>query len=142
MVEKIGIGGLYLQHMMPIFEHLRKRGLRPIIWADIAVYYWIVLLAFDQTQPFVAGLAVSSVTALGMTVPSSPGYIGVFEGLARATMEGLFGMGKETALGYALVAHAIVYVALTLLGLAGMAQQNLTYSEIQKRISTEDSTPS
>ena len=112
-----------------------------IIWADIAVYYWLVLLAFDSAQPFVAGLAVSSVTALGMTVPSSPGYIGVFEFLTRETM-GLFGMEPEMALSYALVAHAIVYVVFTLLGVASMLQQNLTYSEIQKRISAEASTPS
>lgn len=112
-----------------------------IIWADIAVYYWLVLLAFDQTQPFVAGLAVSSVTALGMTIPSSPGYLGVFEVLTRETM-GLFGMEPATALTYALVAHAIVYVVFTLLGLVGMVQQNLSYSEIQKRISTEAPTPS
>jgi len=112
-----------------------------VIWADIAVYYWVVLLAFDRSQPFVAGLAVSSVTALGMTVPSSPGYLGVFEALTRETM-GLFGMGPEIALSYALVAHAIVYVVFTLLGLAGMIQQNLTYSEIQKRISAEAPPPS
>ncbi|MBN1137729.1 MAG: flippase-like domain-containing protein [Anaerolineae bacterium] len=113
-----------------------------IIWADIAAYYWLVLLAFDKAQPFVAGLAVSSVTALGMTVPSSPGAIGVFEILARETMVGLFGMGKEAALSYGLVAHAIVYVLFTLLGLASMVQQNLTYSEIQKKISAEAPTPS
>ena len=112
-----------------------------IIWTDIAVYYWLVLLAFDQTQPFVAGLAVSSVTALGMTIPSSPGYLGVFEVLTRETM-GLFGMEPATGLSYALVAHAIVYVVFTLLGLVGMVQQNLSYSEIQKRISTEAPTPS
>ena len=112
-----------------------------LIWADIAAYYWLVLLAFDPGQPFVAGLGVSSVTALGMTIPSSPGYIGVFEFLTRETM-GLFGMEAEIALSYALVAHAIVYVVFTLLGLASMVQQNLTYSEIQKRISTEASTPS
>lgn len=112
-----------------------------LIWADIAVYYWVVLLAFDQAQPFVAGLAVSSVTALGMTVPSSPGYLGVFEALTRETM-GLFGMGPEIALSYGLIAHAIVYVVFTLLGLASMVQQNLTYSEIQKRISAEAPPPS
>jgi len=112
-----------------------------IIWADIAAYYWLVLLAFDPGQPFVAGLAVSSVTALGMTIPSSPGYIGVFEFFTRETMS-LFGMEPETALSYALVAHAVVYVVFTLLGLVSMIQQNLTYSEIQKRISAEDSTPS
>jgi uncharacterized protein (TIRG00374 family) len=106
------------------------------IWGMVALLYWIMLLAFDPTQPFVAGLAVSSVTALGMTVPSSPGYIGVFEALTRETMV-LFGMGPESALSYGLVAHVIVYISLTLLGLASMALQNLSYTQLQERISTE-----
>ena len=36
-VAAIGVGGLYLQHMLPLFNHLGTRGLRPIIWADMAV---------------------------------------------------------------------------------------------------------
>jgi uncharacterized protein (TIRG00374 family) len=109
------------------------------IWTTISAYYWVVLLAFDQTQPFVAGLGVSSVTALGMTIPSSPGFIGVFEFLTRETMV-LFGMTPETALSYALVAHAIVYVVYSLLGLLSMIQQNLSYADIQRRISAEAQT--
>jgi uncharacterized protein (TIRG00374 family) len=111
------------------------------IWAVISAFYWMVLLAFDPTQPSVAGLAVASVTALGMTVPASPGYIGVFEALTRETMV-LFGMAPEVALSFALVAHAIVYIVYSLLGLLGMVQQNLTYSQIQQRISAEAQTSS
>lgn len=110
-----------------------------LIWAVISTFYWLVLLAFDRSQPFVAGLAVTSVTALGMTIPASPGYIGVFEFLTRETMV-LLGMKPEPALSYALVAHAIVYTVYTLLGLIGMAQQHLTYAQLQKRISTEAQT--
>jgi uncharacterized membrane protein YbhN (UPF0104 family) len=110
-----------------------------LLWTAISAYYWLVLLAFDRGQTFVAGLAVTSVTALGMTVPSSPGYIGVFEALARETMV-LYGMTPGTALSYALVAHAIVYVTYSLLGLASMVQQNLSYAEIQKRIAEEAET--
>jgi len=105
------------------------------IWTVISTFYWVVLLAFDAAQPPVAGLAVSSVTALGMTVPSSPGFIGVFEWLTRETL-GLFGMAPEPALSYAFAAHLIVYVLYTLLGVIGMQQQNLTISEVQRRIST------
>ena len=111
-----------------------------VIWAVIGAYYWIVLLAFEPGQTYIAGVAVSSITALGMTIPSSPGYIGVFEFLTRETMV-LFGMAADVALGYALVAHAFVYVVLSLLGLASMVQQNITYAEIQERISTEAETP-
>jgi len=112
-----------------------------LIWAVISAYYWVVLLAFEPGQPYVAGLAVASITALGMTIPSSPGFIGVFEFLTRETMV-LFGMVPDVALGYALVAHAVVYVVYSLLGLASMFQQNLSYAEIQRRISTEAPTSS
>jgi len=107
-----------------------------LIWGVIAVYYWLVLVAFAPGQPFAAGLAVTSVTALGMTVPSSPGYIGVFELLTRETLV-LFGMAAEPALSYALLAHAVVYFVYILLGLAGMVRQNLSYAEIQQRIAAE-----
>lgn len=105
------------------------------IWIVISAYYWIVLLAFDPAQPPVAGLAVCSVTALGMTVPSSPGFIGVFEALARETL-GLFGMAPEPALSYAFAAHLIIYVIYSVLGVIGMQQQNLTVSDVQRRIAT------
>jgi uncharacterized protein (TIRG00374 family) len=111
------------------------------IWGVISVFYWIVLLAFDPGQPFVAGLAVASITALGMTIPSSPGYIGVFEFLTRETMV-LFGMAPGPALSYALVGHAITYISLTVVGLASLLQQNLSYKELQERISAEAETPS
>jgi hypothetical protein len=107
-----------------------------IIWAVISAYYWLTLLAFDPQQRYVAGLGVSSVTALAMAVPASPGFIGVFEFFARETMV-RFGMAPEPALSYALVSHAITYVLLTVLGLLSMVQQNLSYAEIQERIAAE-----
>ena len=54
----------------------------------------------------------------------------------------LFGMAPGQALSYALVAHAIVFIFYDFLGLVGMVQQNLTYSEIQERISAEAQTSS
>lgn len=129
-----GLRGItYLNQGMPLILG------SAVIWAVISGFYWFVLLAFDRSQPFVAGLAVASVTALGMTIPASPGYIGIFEFLTRETM-GLLGMEPEPALSYALVAHAVVYLVYTLLGLISMAQQHLTYTQLQKRISREAQT--
>ena len=39
IVKKIGLGGLYLKHILPILEHIHNRGLRPIIWADMIASY-------------------------------------------------------------------------------------------------------
>jgi hypothetical protein len=130
-----GLGGITTLRLGP-----RLVAWSILIWAVISAFYWLVLLAFDLQQPFAAGLAVASVTALGMTVPSSPGFIGVFEALTRETMV-IFGLAPEPALSYALVAHAIVYVLYTLFGLVSMTLQNLTYAELQRRISQEAQTP-
>lgn len=35
ILEGEGVGGLYLHHMLSVFEHVRRRGLRPIVWCDI-----------------------------------------------------------------------------------------------------------
>lgn len=107
-----------------------------LIWVDITVFYWLILRAFEPSAPFVAGLAVNSVSALGMTVPSSPGNLGVFH-LTASAAANLFVGDYDVSLGYAIVAHAIVYIVYTVIGLISMAQQNLTYSELQRRISAQ-----
>ena len=55
-IEDVGIGELYLQHMLPILEHIHRRGLRPIIWADMLLSHpetiervpkYVVLMDWD-----------------------------------------------------------------------------------------------
>jgi hypothetical protein len=43
IVAQIGVGGLYLRHMQPIFRHVIGRGLRPMIWGDIVFQHAEVL---------------------------------------------------------------------------------------------------
>ena len=38
-VAEHGLGGLYLQHILPLCEHVRQHGLRPMIWADMFLSY-------------------------------------------------------------------------------------------------------
>lgn len=46
----IGVAGLYVRHMLPLWEHLHRRGLRPIIWADIVLTHPEIL---DQIPKYV-----------------------------------------------------------------------------------------
>lgn len=39
MENKLKPGEVYLRHMMPLFERLRHKGLRPVIWADMILSY-------------------------------------------------------------------------------------------------------
>jgi len=48
VVGRIGKGGLYLAHMRPIIEHVISRGLRPILWADIALAHPEIIGQFPR----------------------------------------------------------------------------------------------
>lgn len=85
------------------------------IWVLEVVVYIFVAQALGQTLP-VSGLAlVMSVLTLGLTAPSAPGFVGVFEALVIPAL-GLLEVGVEAAAAFALVLHAIHYLPGTLLG--------------------------
>ncbi len=52
---------------------------------------------------------------LGVSLPSTPGYVGTFHGAAVLAV-GLFGVSRSTGFGYALLFHATQILPITLLG--------------------------
>ena len=76
-----------------------------------------------------AAFWVVVITSLGMVIPSSPGYVGVFHYLTVLTL-GFFGVDQGTALSYALVLHAVVYIFLSATGVYGMAVESLGFGEL------------
>ena len=67
--------------------------------------------------PLLAGFLLTGVLYLGMAVPSSPGYVGVFDYLMVVTL-GLYGEPRAASLAAAFAAHVINFVPVTLVGLA------------------------
>ena len=82
--------------------------------------------------PPTAALLVLCTTALGMVIPSSPGYIGVYEYIVVLALS-LFGVEREMALSYGLVLHGVIYVGQSLLGVLGLWRESLSYSDIRGR---------
>lgn len=87
-----------------------------LIWASNALMTWLVVRAFHISVPLTAGALLTAVLYLGMSVPSSPGYIGVFEYLMVLTL-GLYGVRHTAAVAAALGLHAIAFVPFTVIGL-------------------------
>ena len=100
------------------------------IWIATAVQFYVVMRAAQLRLPFAAALTVLCLTSLGMVVPSSPGYVGVFEYL---TVVGLsfFGVGRETALSYALLLHALSLVSLVILGAVALWAEGYSYAQLR-----------
>jgi uncharacterized protein (TIRG00374 family) len=97
-------------------------------WIVTALEFSVVMKAMGLHLPFAAALMALCLSTLGMIVPSSPGHLGVFEYLTVVALS-LFGVGREDALAFALLVHAVGYLAPAVLG--GMAVWREGYSLAQ-----------
>ena len=101
-----------------------------VIWVGAALQFHLVMWAADLTLPFAAALTALCLTSLGMVVPSSPGYVGVFESLTIVALS-LFDVGRDVALSYALVLHAFGYLGLGILGVLGLWLEGYSYAGLR-----------
>lgn len=94
------------------------------IWASNAVLLWLILRAFHIEVPITAALLMTAVLNLGMAVPSSPGYVGVYDYLFVLMLD-LYGIAKTPALAAGLAMHAVAFVPVTIIGIAYIARAGL-----------------
>jgi len=84
-------------------------------WMTSALWAWLVLLAFQPSLGFGAGVLVTVVIGLSMIIPSPPAAVGVFEAAGVLALHA-FGVSQSAALPYALVLHVSNFVPLVLVG--------------------------
>jgi glycosyltransferase 2 family protein len=127
-----------LGHLIDGFAALRGRrspalfGLSLLSWIGSVAVAWCVSKAFGMMVP-PAGIAFSVVVvSLGMVVPSSPGYVGVFHYLATVALAP-FGVPKNVALSYALVWHGLNYVELSLAGLIALGVYGTSVGDVMQK---------
>jgi uncharacterized membrane protein YbhN (UPF0104 family) len=80
-----------------------------------------VLRAFHIDAPVTAGFLLTAVLNLGMAVPSTPGYIGVYDFLFVWMLK-LYHVAKAPALAAALGMHAISFLPFAIVGIVYLAR--------------------
>jgi uncharacterized protein (TIRG00374 family) len=111
-----------------------------ITWTLNVSWYWVLLRAFVPEAEFLWAAFSVGVASLGIAVPSTPGYIGVFE-LATVTALGLFSIPESDAFAYALISHALYLVTTVLLGLVGFSRESISVREIFRKARSLPGTP-
>jgi uncharacterized protein (TIRG00374 family) len=99
-----------------------------VVWLTPALAAWTMLLAMDLRLPFIAAWAVLAFVGLGVSIPSAPGYVGVFHAAAVLAV-GLFGVPQATGVGYALLFHASQMLPVTLLGWLYLLREQVSLGE-------------
>lgn len=84
-------------------------------WLMNALAFWLGFRALGITAPFTAALFVQGVIAVGVSVPSSAGFVGVFEYMAKISLP-VYGVSEAQAVTWAIGFHVLSYIPITLLG--------------------------
>lgn len=106
-------------------------GLSLLIWAVEVLVYWVAQHAFGLSVPMLGLALVMAILTLGITAPSAPGFVGVYEALVISAV-GLYGVKEPMAPAYAIAMHLIHYVPGTLLGLLATWRLGLKVTELRR----------
>jgi uncharacterized protein (TIRG00374 family) len=106
-------------------------GLSLVIWAVEVLVYWVAQNAFGLSIPLLGLALVMAILTLGITAPSAPGFVGVYEALVISAV-GLYGISEPIAPAYAIAMHLIHYVPGTLLGLLATWKLGLKVTELRQ----------
>jgi uncharacterized protein (TIRG00374 family) len=101
------------------------------VWVMPAAGAWAMLRAVHLDLPFIAGWVVLAFVGLSISVPSAPGYVGVFHAAATAALA-VFGVPRETGLAYALLYHASALVPITVVGWIYLLREQLSLGEARQ----------
>lgn len=94
------------------------------------------LWAFGIHVPFAVSAIVLGVTAIGVTVPASPGYFGVIQGCFLLVLN-LFGADREVVFAASIYYHMVQWVPVTVIGLLCFSRAGLKFADIQEQAEGE-----
>jgi uncharacterized protein (TIRG00374 family) len=110
------------------------------LWLSIALGIWATSRAFHMTFGYLGSFLVMTLLVVGVAVPT-PGQVGGFHTAYKIAVTTFLGAPESTAVGAAIVLHAMSNVPVTLLGLAFMARQGLSLDRMRELAAEEPATP-
>jgi uncharacterized protein (TIRG00374 family) len=99
------------------------------LWLSIALGIWVTSRAFHMTFGYIGSFLVMTLLVVGVAMPT-PGQVGGFHAAYKIAVTTFFGAPEATAVGAAIVLHAISFVPVTLLGLLFMTRDGLSIGSI------------
>ncbi len=101
-----------------------------LAWLCETAMYFVIAFGFDLALPFPAFLLATAFANLATIMPSTPGYVGVFDAAIVYTLTQLFSVESNLATSYTLVLHAALYLPVTLLGFYYAGRMGLSLAQM------------
>jgi hypothetical protein len=123
--------GLVALRNLRIFS--RSAGWMLLSWILAGVEYGLVVRAVIPHASWYWAFFMLPVTLLGGAIPSTPGYLGVYEAAGVLALS-TFGVAESQALAATLLLHGIVYILGSGFGLIALTSEGETISSLSRRL--------
>ena len=104
------------------------------IWLLLALSVWTAMHAAHLDLPLVASWVVLAFLGLGVSLPSSPGFVGVIQA-ATVLALALFGVPRAEALSFSLLFHASQFFPITAVGLVCLLLEHVSLTDAAREAS-------
>jgi uncharacterized membrane protein YbhN (UPF0104 family) len=102
------------------------------IWLVLALAVWTAFRAVHLALPLTAAWAVLAFLGLGVSLPSSPGFVGVVQAVTVLALD-IFGVDRAQAVSFSVLLHAAQYFPVTAYGLVLLLFEQMSLTDITRR---------
>ena len=99
-------------------------------WFVHAVAIWCGFRAVGIDASIMAAFVIQGLLAIGVAAPSSPGFFGVFEYIAKISLA-LYGVAESDAVAWGLGYHILTFIPITLFGLYYFSRLDLRFGDLR-----------
>jgi len=99
-------------------------------WFMNGLAFWLGFRAVGIDAPYTAALFVQGIIVIGVAVPSSPGFVGVFETMAKLALP-VYGVSEAKAVTWAIGFHVLSYIPITVIGAWYFLRMGVRLDEVE-----------
>ncbi len=98
-------------------------------WGLSLVFQFLLLKAFIPDANLIMAVFAIGAVALGISIPSSPGNIGLYEASITIALMA-FGVDRSIAFSYALTSHILNLIVTTIFGVFGLVREGYSLRDV------------
>jgi uncharacterized protein (TIRG00374 family) len=108
----------------------RLLGLSLLAWCFELGLFFVLLLSFGLPASYPLALLIGSAANFATLVPSSPGYVGTFDGVLINVLRDVTGIAAGPAAAYDVIVHAALFLPVVLVGTLVLWRSHVTINQI------------
>jgi hypothetical protein len=97
-------------------------------WLCNAFAFWLGFQALHLSAPFSAAFLLQGLIAIGVAIPSTPGFFGPFEAVGKIGLA-VYGVSSAEAVSWVIGFHVLTFVPITIMGGWYLSRMKLHFSD-------------